>query len=57
MRDKTITIREVNCADVPGELVSQITEEHDANGVLVARKELELVGYGYGRPTALFRHR
>ncbi len=57
MRDKTITIREVNCAEVPGELVSQITEEHDANGVLVTRKELELVGYGYGRPRRLLRHR
>ena len=57
MRDKTITIREVNCAAVPGELVSQITEEHDANGVLVARKELELTGYGSGRPKRLFRHR
>jgi hypothetical protein len=57
MRDKTVTIREVNCADVPGELVSQITEEHDANGVLVARKELELVGYGIGRARRLFRRR
>jgi hypothetical protein len=57
MRDKTITIREVNCAEVPGELVSQVTEEHDANGVLVARKELDLVGYGYGRPKRLLRHR
>ncbi len=56
MRDKTITIREVNCPDVPGELVSQTTEEHDANGVLVARKELELVGYG-GRPLRLFPRR
>jgi hypothetical protein len=25
--------------------------------VLVSRKELELVGYGYGRPKRLFRHR
>jgi hypothetical protein len=57
LRDKTITVREVNCADVPGELVSQSTEEYDANGVLVSRKELELVGYGYGRPKRLFRHR
>jgi hypothetical protein len=57
MRDKTVTIREVNCAEVPGELVSQITEEHNANGVLVARKELELIGYGYGRPRHLFRRR
>lgn len=56
MRDKTLTICEVNCAEVPGELVSQTTEEHDADGVLVARKELELVGYGYGRPRR-FRHR
>lgn len=47
--DKTITTREVNCADVPGELVSQVTEEHDANGVLISREELELVGYGGGR--------
>lgn len=57
MPDKTIAIREVNCAEVPGELVSQVTEEFDANGVLVARKELELIGYGYGRPKRLFRHR
>lgn len=57
MRDKTITIREVNCAEVPGELVSQVTEEHDANGVLVSRKELELVGYGYGRPRRGFWRR
>ena len=57
MRDRTVTIREVNCAEVPGELVSQITEEHDANGVLIARKELELIGYGYGRPRLLFRKR
>jgi hypothetical protein len=57
MRDKTITIREVNCAEVPGELVAQVTEEHDANGVLVSRKELELVGYGYGRPRRVFWRR
>lgn len=54
--DKTVTTREVNCSDVPGELVSQITEEHDAKGVLVSREELELVGYGFGRPR-LFRRR
>ncbi|MHB8864014.1 MAG: hypothetical protein ACYC6N_16540 [Pirellulaceae bacterium] len=57
LRDKTVTVHEVNCAEVPGELVSQITEEHDANGVLVARKELELIGYGYGRSRFLFRRR
>ena len=51
--DKTVTTREVNCADVPGELVSQITEEHDAKGVLVSREELELIGYGVGRPRRL----
>lgn len=54
--DKTVTTREVNCADVPGELVSQITEEHDAKGVLVSREELELIGYGFGRPR-FFRRR
>ena len=54
-RDHTITIREVNCQDVPGELVSQVTEERDANGVLVSRKELELVGYGVGRSFRFFR--
>lgn len=57
MRDKTISIREVNCAEVPGELVSQVTEEHDANGVLVSRKELELIGYGCGRPRRAFWRR
>jgi hypothetical protein len=57
MRDKVVTIREVNCAEVPGELVSQITEERDANGVVFARKELELIGYGYGRPRLLLRKR
>jgi hypothetical protein len=57
MRDKTVTIREVNCAEVPGELVSQTTEEHDANGVLIARKELELIGCSSGRPRRLFHRR
>lgn len=54
-RDKTITIEEVNCHDVPGELVSQVTEERDQNGMLLSRKELEVVGYGYGRPRRLLR--
>jgi hypothetical protein len=49
-RDKTITIHDVNCHDVPGELVSQVTEERDQHGTLTARKELEVVGYGFGRP-------
>ncbi|MCU0958846.1 MAG: hypothetical protein MUF48_01965 [Pirellulaceae bacterium] len=57
MRDKTITIREVNCAEVPGELVAQVTEEHNADGMLVSRKELELIGYGYGRPRRGFWRR
>jgi hypothetical protein len=54
--DKTVTTHEVHCADVPGELVSQITEEHDTKGVLVSREELELIGFGFGRPR-LFRRR
>ncbi len=55
--DRTMTIQEVNCLDVPGELVSQLIEEHDANGKLVSRKELELIGYGPGRLRRLFRRR
>lgn len=49
-RDRTITIQDVNCHDVPGELVSQVTEERDQHGTVIARKELEVVGYGFGRP-------
>ncbi len=56
-RDRTVTIREVNCRDVPGELVSQVSEEHDADGKRIDRKELELVGYGQGRLRRLFRRR
>ncbi len=57
MPERTMTIQEVNCRDVPGELVSQLTEERDADGKLVGRKELELVGYGPGRRRRLFRRR
>lgn len=53
--DRTATIREVHCQDVPGELVSQITEERNADGKLVSRRELELVDYGTGRLRRLFR--
>ncbi len=53
--DRTVTIREVHCQDVPGELVSQVTEERDEDGKLLSRKELELVGYGQGRIRRLFR--
>jgi hypothetical protein len=53
--DQTVTIREVHCQDVPGELVSQITEERNEAGQLVSRKELQLVGYGQGRIRRLFR--
>ncbi len=55
--DRTVTIQEVNCRDVPGELVSQLIEERNASGELVSRKELELVGYGPGRPRRVFRRR
>ncbi len=55
--DGTMTIHEVNCLDVPGELVSQLIEERDGSGRLVSRKELELVGYGPGRVRRLFRRR
>ena len=54
-RDKTITIHDVNCRDVPGELVSQETEERDQHGVLTVRKELEVLGYGFGRPRRRWR--
>jgi hypothetical protein len=53
--DRTVTIQEVNCRDIPGELVSQLTEERDADGKLLRRKELELVGYGRRRLRGLFR--
>ncbi len=47
--ERVVTIREVHCRDVPGELVSQVTEQRNAEGKLVSRKELDLVGYGTGR--------
>jgi hypothetical protein len=46
--DRTVTTTETHCADVPGELVKRTTEEHNSDGRLVRRSELELVGYGYG---------
>jgi hypothetical protein len=54
---RTITIEEVHCQDVPGELVTQVTEERDAEGKLVRRNEMELVGYGLGRARRIFRRR
>ncbi len=51
--ERVVTIREVHCQDVPGELVSQVTEQRNADGKLVSRKEMELLGYGTGR----LRHR
>ncbi len=53
----TVTTTEVHCDDVPGELVKRTTEEHNALGRLVRRSELELVGYGYGRPRRAYRRR
>ena len=47
--NRTVTIREVHCCDVPGELVSQITEDRNGSGKLVSRRELELTRYGTGR--------
>ncbi len=41
--DRTVTIQEVHCLDVPGELVSQVTEERNSEGKLVSRSETELV--------------
>lgn len=54
--DVTVLTREVQCRDVPGELVSRVTEERDAEGRMVRRSSLELLGYGYGR-RRLFGHR
>lgn len=56
-RDGVVTIREVHCPDVPGELVSQVMEQRDTEGKLISRKELELVGYGHGRRPLRFRRR
>lgn len=54
-KDGTVTTQEVMCHDVPGEMVSQVTEERDAKGRLLLRTELELEGYGYGLMRRLFR--
>jgi hypothetical protein len=53
--DRTVTIREVHCKEVPGELVSQITEERNAEGKLLTRRELQLTDYGKGRIRRFFR--
>jgi hypothetical protein len=55
--ETTVTTIETNCADVPGELVKRTTEEHNSQGRLVRRSELELVGYGYGQPLRRLRRR
>ncbi len=43
----TITT-EVHCADVPGELVARTTTKRNADGRVVTRSKLELIGYGSG---------
>ena len=55
--EKTVTTTETHCSDVPGELVSRTTEEHNASGQLIRRSELELVGYGFGESRRRFRRR
>jgi hypothetical protein len=41
----TSTARAVNCPDVPGGLVTQSTEEFDADGKLLRRTKIELVDF------------
>lgn len=55
--NRTLTIREIHCEDIPGEVVSQVIEEHDADGKLASRKEVELLGYGRGRRPLFPRRR
>lgn len=55
--NRTVAIREVHCQDVPGEVVSQVIEERNAEGKLASRKEVELLGYGQGRRRLFNRRR
>ncbi len=52
--DRRITIREIQCEAVPGELVSQVTEERTLDGKLLSRREMELLAFGHGRLRRLF---
>ncbi|MFW6171056.1 MAG: hypothetical protein ACODAD_11240 [Planctomycetota bacterium] len=54
---RTVTIREIHSEDIPGEVVSQVIEERDADGTLASRKEVELLGYGRGRRRLFQRRR
>lgn len=56
--ESTTMTTEVHCIDVPGELVSRESVKRDGeNRRLVAKTQLELVGYGYGRLRRAWRRR
>ncbi|MFO7905219.1 MAG: hypothetical protein ACQESR_02030 [Planctomycetota bacterium] len=55
--NRRVTIQEIHSEDIPGEVVSQVIEEHDADGKLTSRKEVELLGYGCGRRRLFQRRR